>query len=105
MDDATEGGRVIFISSSATKKSTILPNYLMHAASKGAIEQCARSLAKDLGTQNITVNTVSVGPLDTDLFREGKTDHMIQFIRNIHMQKRLGVPEDVAPLVAFFGWP
>jgi len=100
-----EGGRIIFISSYITKKSTVMPYGLLQAPSKGAIDQIARVLAKDLGTRHITVNTVSPGPIDTDILRQEYSEHKLQFIANIHMQKRLGTPADIAPLVAFLAGP
>lgn len=73
----------------------------MHASSKGAIEQVARTLSQELGSLDITVNTISPGVIDTDGFREGKSAHMLQFIANIHPSKRMGVPDDIAPVIAF----
>jgi len=99
------GGRIIFFSSSLTKASSVLPNALIYVASKGAIEQVARVLAKDLGARGITVNTVSPGPVDTALFREGKTEQQIQFIAGLHPSKRLGTPDEIAPAVAFLASP
>jgi len=99
------GGRIIFVSSYITKKSTVMPFGLIQASSKGAIDQVARVLAKDLGPRQITVNTVSPGPIDTALLREGVSEHKLQFIAKIHPQKRLGMPADVAPLVAFLAGP
>lgn len=99
------GGRIIFFSSSLTKASNVLPNALVYVATKGAIEQMCRVLAKDLGARNITVNTVSPGPVDTPLFREGKTEQQIQFITGLSPSKRLGLPEDIAPVVSFLASP
>jgi len=99
------GGRIIFFSSSLTKASTVLPNALVYVASKGAIEQISRVLAKDLGSRGITVNTVSPGPVDTPLFREGKSEQAIQFIAGLNPSKRLGLPEEIAPTVAFLASP
>jgi 3-oxoacyl-[acyl-carrier protein] reductase len=99
------GGRIIFFSSSLTKASSVLPNALVYVASKGAIEQIARVLAKDLGSRQITVNTISPGPVDTALFREGKTEQQIQSIVGLNPQKRLGLPEEIAPAVAFLASP
>lgn len=99
------GGRIIFFSSSLTKASTVLPNALVYVASKGAIEQISRVLAKDLGSRGITVNTISPGPVDTPLFREGKTQQQIQFIAGLNPQNRLGLPEEIAPAVAFLASP
>lgn len=99
------GGRIIFFSSSLTKASSVLPNALVYVASKGAIEQISRVLAKDLGSRKITVNTISPGPVDTPLFREGKTEQQIQAIAGLNPQKRLGLPEEIAPTVAFLASP
>jgi len=99
------GGRIIFFSSSLTKASTVLPNALVYVASKGAIEQIARVLAKDLGARSITVNTISPGPVDTPLFREGKSEQQIRFIAGLNPQNRLGLPEEIAPAVAFLASP
>ncbi|KAF8157828.1 hypothetical protein B0H34DRAFT_706289 [Crassisporium funariophilum] len=95
------GGRIIFFSSSMTAASTVTPNALCYLATKGAIEQIARVLAKDLGVRGITVNTISPGPVDTPLFREGKSQSVIDSIMKLNPSRRLGEPEDVAPLVAF----
>ncbi|KAF9456012.1 hypothetical protein BDZ94DRAFT_1302782 [Collybia nuda] len=99
------GGRIIFFSSSLTGSTTVLPNALSYVASKGAIEQISRVLAKDLGTQGLTVNTVSPGPVDTDLFRAGKPEHVQKFIAGQNPNNRLALPEDIAPMVAFLVSP
>jgi 3-oxoacyl-[acyl-carrier protein] reductase len=57
----SEGGRIVFFSSSLAKNSAITPQYLVYAGTKGAIEQFSRVLSKELGTKGITVNTVSPG--------------------------------------------
>ncbi|KAF9003354.1 hypothetical protein BDQ17DRAFT_1305702 [Cyathus striatus] len=95
------GGRIIFLSSSLTANSTILPYTLTYVATKGAIEQITRVLAKDLGARGITVNAVSPGPVDTPMFREGKSEELIRTFQNLAPSKRLGQPEDIAPVVAF----
>jgi 3-oxoacyl-[acyl-carrier protein] reductase len=82
-----------------------MPYGLIQASSKGAVDQVARVISKDLGTRHITVNTVSPGPIDTDLLRATVSEHKLQFIANIHPQKRLGLPTDIVPLVAFLASP
>ncbi|RDB14790.1 Short-chain type dehydrogenase/reductase [Hypsizygus marmoreus] len=99
------GGRIIFISSSLTGATAILPNALCYVASKGAIEQISRVLAKDLGGKGLTVNTISPGPVDTTLFRAGKPQHVIDFIAGQNPNNRLAQPEDIAPMVAFIASP
>jgi len=96
-----EGGRVILFSTSLTHNSMVPSNYLLYVSTKGAVDQMTRVLAKDLGTRGITVNTVSPGPIDTDLFRAGKPEQLINFFASQHPQKRIGLPDEVSPVVAF----
>lgn len=103
------GGRVFFFSSATTKFSGVPPNYLIYTATKGAVEQMTRVLAKDLGAKGINVNSIAPGPTDTDLFRAGKSEQLIQFFANLHPQKRIPQPDEIAPIVAFLsrdeaGW-
>lgn len=55
----------------------VTPNYLLYTASKGAIEQMTRVLAKDLGQRKITVNTIAPGPIGTDAYFVGKTEQLV----------------------------
>ena len=78
---------------------------MSYVASKGAVEQISRVLAKDLGGRGITVNTISPGPVDTPLFREGKPPQVIDFISKQNPNNRLGTPEDIAPVITFVASP
>ncbi len=102
---ASTGARIIFFSSSLTKLSSVLPNTLVYVATKGAIEQLSRVLAKDFGVRGITVNTVSPGPTDTDLFREGKPENHIKYIASLAPLNRLGLPDEIAPIISFLASP
>ncbi|KAF8316623.1 NAD(P)-binding protein [Clavulina sp. PMI_390] len=97
----TSGGRIILFSSSLTFNSQVPPLYLLYACTKGAIEQMARVLSKDLGRRGITVNTVSPGPTATDNFFEGKTEQLISMAKGWAPSGRLGKPEEVAGVVKF----
>ncbi|KAL3477074.1 hypothetical protein BJX99DRAFT_128748 [Aspergillus californicus] len=96
-----DGGRVMLFSSTLAAFSMITPNYLLYTASKGAVEQMTRVLAKDLGRRQITVNTIAPGPIGTDAFYEGKTEQMIQMSSKMSPAGRLGKPEDIAHVVSF----
>lgn len=96
-----DGGRILLFSSSLTVASMITPNYLLYTATKGAIEQMTRVLAKDLGRRGITVNTISPGPIGTDAYFVGKTEQMVQLQSNLAPAGRLGKPEEVANVIAF----
>jgi len=102
-----DGGRIVNISSSVTK--LMMPTYGPYGATKGAVEQLTKVLAKELGHRRITVNTVSPGATDTDLFRKGKTEEQIQNMADMAALARLGTPEDIANAVALLvseeaGW-
>jgi len=83
----------------------VLPSALCYVASKGAIEQISRVLAKDLGRKGLTVNTISPGPIDTELFRRDKPQSVIEVIAGQSPNNRLGLPGDIAPAVAFIASP
>lgn len=95
------GSRVIFVSSGLTRASIVTPNYLVYVATKGAIEQFTRVLAKDLGARGITVNAVQPGPTDTELFRRGKSEQILNYLANVHPMKRVAQPDEISPAVAF----
>ncbi|KAJ3575726.1 hypothetical protein NP233_g898 [Leucocoprinus birnbaumii] len=49
--------------------------------------------------------TYATGPVDTPLFRTGKPQQVIDFISKQNPNGRLGLPEDIAPTVAFVASP
>jgi 3-oxoacyl-[acyl-carrier protein] reductase len=94
-----DGGKIINISSTVTK--VMMPLYGAYAATKGAVEQITKVLAKELGPRGIAVNTISPGPVDTELFRQGKSEKQIQLLARMAAFGRIGTPEDIADVVAF----
>jgi 3-oxoacyl-[acyl-carrier protein] reductase len=93
-----DGGRIINFSSSTT--AMMLPTYGAYVATKGAVEQMSHVLAKELGSRGITVNVVSQGPIDTELFGQGKSEQDKQRFAQMAALGRLGQPKDIADVVA-----
>lgn len=77
----------------------MFPTYSLYAATKGAVEQITRQLAKEFGPKGITINTVAPGPVNTELFNVGKTQEQIDAISRMNAFQRLGEPEDIANVV------
>lgn len=102
-----KNGRVINFSSSVTR--LMLPTYGVYSTTKAAVEQLTRVFAKEVGSRGITVNSISPGPTNTDLFLEGKTEETIQRLAAMSALGRIGEPEDISRVVLFLasesaGW-
>lgn len=72
-----------------------------YSASKFALEGITRSLALELASQNILINCVAPGFIDTELTREVLSKDQIDELSSQVPLNRLGKPEEVAELVLF----
>jgi 3-oxoacyl-[acyl-carrier protein] reductase len=97
------GGAIVNFSSSVIGR--ILPTYTGYAASKAAVEAMTFILAHELRGRDITANAVAPGPTATDMFLEGKDEDTLSRLANSVPLERLGMPADIAPLVAFLASP
>lgn len=94
-----EDGRIVSLAT--TLSLTARPGFGVYAASKAAVEGLTRVLARELAPRRITVNAVAPGPVDTALFRKGKSEAQISASAAFSPMNRVGKPEEVANVVAF----
>jgi 3-oxoacyl-[acyl-carrier protein] reductase len=71
-----------------------------YSASKAGVGGFTRALAKELGSRNITVNTVAPGFIDTDMTKDLPEASKESMLTQIPLA-RLGVPEEIAAVVSF----
>ena len=79
---------------------------VLYCGTKAAIMSSSKALARELSRYNIRVNCVSPGPVQTELLdglhggEKGK--QIMERVAKMIPLKRIGTPEDVADVVAFF---
>ena len=95
-------GRIIDITSVVGASGN--PGQANYAAAKAGVVGMAKSLARELGSRNITVNCVAPGFIDTDMTRALPDEQKTALLAQIPLG-RLGRPEDIAAAVAYLASP
>ncbi|MEE8364537.1 MAG: 3-oxoacyl-ACP reductase FabG [Gammaproteobacteria bacterium] len=95
-------GRIINISS--VVGATGNPGQTNYAAAKAGLVGFSKSLAREIGSRNITVNTVAPGFIDTDMTRGLGDEQRAKLAKQIPLG-RLGSVEEVAAAVVFLASP
>ena len=91
-------GRIISISSVVGASGN--PGQTNYAAAKAGLMGFSKSLAREIGSRNITVNVVAPGFIDTDMTKELSEDQRNHLLQNIPLG-RLGQTPEIAGAVLF----
>ena len=95
-------GRIINIASVVGLTGN--PGQTNYSATKAGMLGFTKSLAREIGSRNITVNCVAPGFIDTDMTRELPEEQREALIKQIPLN-RLGDPADIAAAVVFLASP
>jgi NAD(P)-dependent dehydrogenase (short-subunit alcohol dehydrogenase family) len=100
-------GRIVNTASNVILAGT--PNLAHYVASKGGVFAFTRALARELGPHGITVNAVAPGLTASEGVLASKHAEAFEFVQMLQAIPRQGVPDDIAPAVAFLaseeaGW-
>jgi len=90
-------GRIVNISSTSAFGNAGQANY---AASKAAIIGLTKTLAREGGSKNITVNCIAPGFINTDMFQSVPKEIIAEYMKGIPLG-RLGEPSEIASVVSF----
>lgn len=93
-----DGGTIINISSIVGLRGNT--GQSVYGATKGAVASLTKSWAKEFAAQNIRVNAVAPGSIDTNMFYEMSDEKIRESIQAIGL-KRLGQPDEVAKVILF----
>ena len=91
-------GRIINISSISGLMGN--PGQVNYSSSKAALNGFTKSLAKEVGSRNITVNCVAPGFINTDMTSYIGDNERNEILKQIPLNK-FGLPEDISKLVMF----
>jgi NAD(P)-dependent dehydrogenase (short-subunit alcohol dehydrogenase family) len=100
------GGSIVITSSVQATHS--LPGCVVYAAAKAGVIAAARTLALEVGRDNIRVNAISPGTIDTPMLTRDladmnieKADEFLDSVKSANALNRIGNPSEIADAVIF----
>ena len=91
-------GRLIFVSSVGGLLGSA--GQVNYSASKAGLIGMARSMARELGSRNITANVLSPGPVETEMFAALTEEQQVTITEQVPLN-RVAQPEEIAETIAF----
>jgi 3-oxoacyl-[acyl-carrier protein] reductase len=96
------GGRIIAMSSTAATRVGA-PGLADYSSTKAAVAGYIKGAARDLGAQQITVNALGIGPVETEMNPD--SGPFAEWLRSATALGRYAQPEEIAAVVAFLASP
>lgn len=93
------GGRIVNVASTAGRTGTV-SNASIYSGTKGAIAMFTKSIAREVAADNILVNCVAPGVLNTRMMWSLPAEKRESLCQQIPL-KRFGQPEEIAYCIAF----
>jgi NAD(P)-dependent dehydrogenase (short-subunit alcohol dehydrogenase family) len=94
-------GRIVSISSVSAQRGGGTFSKTPYSVAKAGVIGLTRSLARELGASNITVNAIAPGPIDTDIMGGTLSEERKAELANDLVLNRVGTPHDVAAAIHF----
>ncbi|MBG6237217.1 NAD(P)-dependent dehydrogenase (short-subunit alcohol dehydrogenase family) [Mycetocola sp. CAN_C7] len=94
-------GRVVNLSSVSAQRGGGTFSKTVYSAAKAGVIGFSRSVARELGTDGITVNVISPGPIDTDIMGGTLTEERKKAMAADGVLPRIGTPRDIAAAIAY----
>ncbi|MEO7941723.1 MAG: SDR family oxidoreductase [Burkholderiaceae bacterium] len=94
-----DGGRIVLLGSLSGRTGGVLTG-AAYAASKGAIESLAKSMAQELAPRGITVNVIAPGAIETPMLRAHSAERKQGMAASTPLQ-RLGQPQEIASAIVY----
>jgi NAD(P)-dependent dehydrogenase (short-subunit alcohol dehydrogenase family) len=99
---AKHGGGSVIFTSTFVGYSFSFPGVAAYAASKSGLIGLTQTLAAEFGAQQVRVNAILPGAVDTDMYRDmNDTADKQAFITGLHALKRVARPEEIARSVLY----
>jgi NAD(P)-dependent dehydrogenase (short-subunit alcohol dehydrogenase family) len=99
------GASIILIGSVAAQKAA--QGMTIYSAAKAAVTSFARGFSQDLLERRIRVNVITLGPVDTPIFKKLMPEEHVEYAKQLFAKSipigRLGKPSDIGGIAVFLG--